>query len=123
MPTKKNRSFQKPDEKRDFKGHGHLDVLTFEDGETIGRGEFEPGWRWSNDVKPLAETEFCEAAHSGYCLEGAMTIRMKDGETFTIQAGEAFHFAPGHDAWVEGNQRCVLLDFGGYRDYATKKAA
>jgi hypothetical protein len=121
MANQRNKGFTQPDERREFKGNGHLDLIRLANDVTIGRGEFAPGWRWSNDVKPIAETELCEAGHSGYCLEGSMTIRMKDGETFTIRAGEAFSFPAGHDAWVEGNERCVLVDFGGYKDYAKEK--
>ena len=55
--------------------------------------------------------------------KGTMVIRMNDGEQFTIRAGEAFHIPPGHDAWVEGSESCELLDVGGYKDYAKKKAA
>lgn len=118
---KKSRNFERPDERREFKGHGHLDLLVFDDGLSIGRAEFEPGWRWSNDVKPIAGTELCEAAHSGYCLEGSMTVQMKDGETFTVREGEAYQIPPGHDAWVEGG-KCVLVDITGFQDYAKPEA-
>ena len=123
-----SKRFDHPDERRNFRGHGFLDVLTFEDGTTVGRGVFEPGWRWSNDVKPIAETDSCEASHTGYCLQGAMTIRMDDGEELHIQAGDTFRIPPGHDAWVEGNEPCVMLDVSGFGEYAMeakpgKKAA
>jgi quercetin dioxygenase-like cupin family protein len=52
-----------------------------------------------------------------------MTIQMKNGETFTLREGDAFNLEPGHEAWVEGDERCVLIDFGGFKDYAKKKAA
>jgi hypothetical protein len=61
---KLNKNFNQPDETRAFKAHGHLDVLNFADGTIIGKGVFEPGWRWSEDVKPIAGTSSCEAAHS-----------------------------------------------------------
>lgn len=118
-----SKDFAHPDERRNFKGHGHLDVLNFEDGTMIGLGVFEPGWRWSNDVKPIVETESCEADHTGYCVKGRMTIRMNSGEEFQIKAGEAFRIPPGHDAWVEGNETCEALDVTGYRDYAVKKGS
>lgn len=115
------KSFTQPDERREFKGHGHLDVLNFEGGPVIGRGEFEPGWRWSTDVKPIAGTNSCEAPHVGYCLSGSMVIRMDDGEEIRIKAGDAFQIAPGHDAWVEGSEKTVLLDFSGFAEYAKEK--
>jgi hypothetical protein len=113
-----SRNFDRPDERREFRGHGHLDVLNFEDGTTVGRGVFEPGWRWSTDVKPIAGTDSCQASHIGYCLSGSMVVRMDGGEEFRIRPGEVFRIPPGHDAWVEGDQRCELVDMGGFREYA-----
>ena len=119
-----SKNFGSPDERRNFKGHGFLDVLSFEEGATIGRGVFEPGWRWSDDVKPLAGTPSCEASHSGYCLKGAMTVRMNDGSETHIKAGDAFHIPPGHDAWVdEGNEACELIDVSGFGEYALEHKA
>jgi len=114
-----SKRFERPDERRDFKGHGFMDVLTFESGTSIGRGQFQPGWRWSSDVKPIAGTDSCEVTHSGFCLKGKMVIRMNGGEEFRIQAGDAFEIPPGHDAWVEGNEACELIDVGGAAHYAT----
>jgi hypothetical protein len=117
--TKK--TFNQPDERRDFQSHGRLDLLAFEGGVSIGKGTLEPGWKWSNDVKSIAGTESCEAPHTGYCISGSMTIRMNDGKEFQIKAGDAFQIPPGHDAWVTGNENCVMLDFTGYEQYAKKK--
>jgi hypothetical protein len=120
---KKSKSFKRPDEVRKFQKHGQLEVLEFGEDITIGKGTFEPGWKWSRDVKPIAETDSCMAAHSGYCIKGRMVIQMSSGEQFTVQEGDAFHIPPGHDAWVEGTEPCVLIDVGGYAQYAKKKAA
>jgi len=117
------KEFSHPDERRPFKDHGHLDVLKFDDGTVVGLGSFEPGWRWSNDVKPIAETESCQADHTGYCLKGQMTIRMDSGEEFQIKAGDAYRIPPGHDAWVDGNETCEALDVTGVKDYAVKNEA
>lgn len=116
------RDFNRPDERRPFKAHGHLDLVELNDGLMVGKAVFEPGWRWSNDVKPLAETESCEAEHLGYCLSGTMVVRMNDGEEIRIQPGQAFHLRPGHDAWIEGDEPCELLDFAGYKDYAIRRS-
>ena len=67
-----------PHERRPFKDHGHMDVVTLGDF-TLGRGVFEPGWRWSNDVKPIAGTDSCQTHHTGICLSGQMTVRFDDG--------------------------------------------
>jgi mannose-6-phosphate isomerase-like protein (cupin superfamily) len=116
------KNLETPDERRDFKAHGHLDLVNFAEDLSIGRAVFEPGWRWSTDVRPLAGTEICEASHSGYCISGQMTIRLVNGDEFTIRPGDAFFIPPGHDAWVIGNEPCVLIDVGGYSSYAKKAA-
>lgn len=118
MPHMFTKGFQKPDEIRTFKAHGHLDLVKLDNGTMIGRGVFEPGWKWSTDVKPLAGTPSCQAEHTGYCISGMMTIKMNSGEQFTVKAGEAFHMPPGHDAWTEGSEPCVLIDVTGVKAYA-----
>jgi hypothetical protein len=105
------RSIDKPDESRPFKGHGHMDVVTLGDF-TLGRGVFEPGWRWSNDVKPIAGTDSCQTRHAGYCLSGQMTVRLDDGTEMTVGPGDVVVIEPGHDAWTVGDEACVLLDTG-----------
>jgi hypothetical protein len=100
-----------PHERRPFAGHGHMDVVTLGDF-TIGRGVYEPGWRWSNDVKPIAGTDSCQVHHTGICLSGHMTIEADSGEQLPIGPDDVFDIAPGHDAWVEGDEPCVLFDTG-----------
>jgi len=85
---------------------------------TFGRGVFEPGWRWSQHVKPIAGTPSCQAAHTGYVLEGRMAVKMDDGTQVEYGPGDAFHMPPGHDAWIVGDKRCVLIDFTGVAKYA-----
>ena len=116
------KNLKTPDEKRPFKAHGHMDVVTFPEGVTVGRGEFKPGWKWSEDVKPIAGTQSCEAPHSGVCISGSMVIHMNNGDEFTIREGDAFRIPAGHDAWVVGTEPCVLLDVGGSKSYAKKAA-
>lgn len=111
-------NFENPDETRTFQSRGHLDLIQFSDECSIGRGVFEPGWRWSVDVKPIAGTSSCEAEHVGYCLSGSMIIKMNSGEEFQIQAGDSFHILAGHDAWVDSDQPCVMIDFTGFKNYA-----
>jgi mannose-6-phosphate isomerase-like protein (cupin superfamily) len=113
-----NKKFTSPDETRKFKAHGQMDVLNFGDAATIGRGVFEPGWKWSVDVKPIANTPSCQNAHTGYCVSGSMTVKMDSGEQFTVRPGEALHIPPGHDAWTEGTEACVLIDVTGVKNYA-----
>src|ERR687890_313305 len=81
-PMSGTQNIDSPHERRPFKDHGHVDVVTLGDF-TIGRGVFEPGWRWSNDVKPIAGTESCQTHHTGFCLSGQMTVRSDNGEELT----------------------------------------
>ena len=104
-------SITSPHERRPFVDHGHMDVVTLGDF-TLGRGVYEPGWRWSNDVKPIAGTDSCQVHHTGICLAGRMTIRLDSGQEIGIGADDVFDLEPGHDAWVDGDEPCVILDTG-----------
>jgi len=117
-----SRKFDQPDEVREFADHGRLEIITLGNDMMVGHGVFEPGWRWSNDVKPIAETESCEAEHIGYCTSGSMVVRMDDGQEIRVSAGDTFHIPPGHDAWVEGGEACELIDFQGYKNYAIQRS-
>jgi quercetin dioxygenase-like cupin family protein len=77
---------------------------------TIARFNFEPGWRWSECVKPVAQTDRCQASHVGYAVSGRVTVRMTDGTEKTIGPGESYTIPPGHDAWVEGNEPFVAIE-------------
>src|ERR687898_189379 len=93
------KSFDSPDEVREFEGKGKADVVNV-GGRTIGRGRFEPGWKWSNNVKPIAETDSCEVSHLGYVVSGRMKVMMDDGSEGEIGPGDAFAIPPGHDAEI-----------------------
>lgn len=115
------RSLDRPDEVRPFEGGmGQAQVVTMSGGVVVLKGTFRPGWRWSSHVKPIAGTDSCQAHHVGYVLSGRMTARMNDGEEITFGPGDVFHIPPGHDAWVEGDEDCVAIDFGGSEDYAKR---
>ncbi len=110
--------FEASNEVRAFAdGKGKVEIVNVGDLQ-IGRGVFEPGWRWSEHVKPIAGTDSCQSAHTGYVLEGRMAVRMDDGDEVEYEQGDAFYMAPGHDAWIVGDQRCVLLDVTGMSNYA-----
>ena len=114
------KSFDKPDETRTFEGKGWADVVKV-GKKAVARGHFEPGWKWSENVKPIAKTELCEVSHLGYVLEGRMRIHFKDGSEQELTPGEVVALAPGHDAEVIGNETCVFLDFGEIDEYALRK--
>jgi hypothetical protein len=111
-----SKSLNSPDEVRKF-DKGKVELVNVA-GATIGRATFAPGWKWSACVKPLAQTNTCQAAHFGYQLSGTMTTRMDDGTEWTSKAGDVLNIPPGHDAWVDGNEPVVVLDFQGMVDYA-----
>jgi EutQ-like cupin domain len=111
------KKFAQPDERRPFVAHGHLDLVQF-DGSSIGMAVFEPGWRWSEDVQPLVGTKSCQVAHSCYVVSGSMEIIMDDGTRGLLTAGDVAYIPPGHDAWVVGDETCLMVDFQGMADYA-----
>ncbi len=96
-------------ERRDFAAHGHA-VVAHVGAAAMTLGTFEPGWRWSTDLAPLAGTPTCQVRHHGYVISGAMTVHMDDGDQVTMRAGQLVEIEPGHDAWVEGDEPCVFLD-------------
>jgi quercetin dioxygenase-like cupin family protein/heme-degrading monooxygenase HmoA len=113
-------SFDQPEETRPFEdGMGRMDLLAA-GGGLVGRAVFEPGWRWSSHVKPIAGTESCLAAHMGYLVSGQMVVRMDDGQEERFVPGDLMIAPPGHDAWVVGDEACVVIDWQGVADYAKR---
>lgn len=111
-------NFDAAEETRSFKdGRGHIDMVNLA-GNPLGRAVFQPGWRWSMHVKPIAGTESCEAAHAGYVVSGRMKIVMNDGQEESFGPGDVMICPPGHDAWVVGDEPCVVIDWQGFTDYA-----
>jgi hypothetical protein len=105
------KGFASPDETRQFAGKGKIEIVKV-GGLAVGKGTFEPGWRWSVNVKPIAGGESCQARHLGYLVAGRMRIVMNDGTEAEAGPGDAVSIEPGHDAWIVGDQACVFLDFG-----------
>ena len=111
------KNFDSPDETRPFAGKGNAKVLTIGDS-TVLYGTFEPGWHWADHVKPLAGTETCESPHFLYVLSGQMAVRMDDGSEGEVGPNSVARIEPGHDAWVVGDEPCVVVDFGPSAAYA-----
>ena len=103
-----HKGFRQPDETREFP-NGRAEILKIGDGE-VGRYTFEPGWRWSNDVKPIAGTHSCEAPHFQYHVSGQLAIRMDDGTEMEFGPGDVAIIDPGHDGWVVGDEPNVLFE-------------
>lgn len=96
-------------ERRPFAEHGHA-TLANAGAVALMRGVFEPGWRWSTDVQPIAKTDSCQVHHHGYVLSGSMRLRMDDGTEHEVRTGDLFDVPPGHDAWVTGDEPCEVVD-------------
>ncbi len=115
--------FEQAEEVRPFPGGtGDLKLVDL-GGAPVGLATFHAGWRWSEHIRPMAGTTSCEAPHAGYCLSGHMTVRMDDGREANIDPGDVIAIPPGHDAWVVGNEPCVVLDWQGFADYAKAATA
>ena len=110
------KSHSRPDEIR-TPDKTRVEIVRLE-GFTFGRFSFEPGWRWSECVKPVVKTDSCQVSHVGYAVSGRLVIRLKDGTQKTITAGESFTIPPGHDAWVDGNERFVGIEVISAEQYA-----
>lgn len=119
------KSFGTPDEVRTFP-KGRVELIKV-GGGMIGRAVFEPGWRWSTSIKPVAKTKSCEAPHFQYHLAGTLAILMDDGTAKFCRPGDVSYLPSGHDAWVVGNEPAIVVDFQGIVDYAkasgTQKAS
>ena len=113
------KSLNTPDETRTFE-KGKLEVVKLEKG-VIGRATFEPGWKWSTCVKPIAKTKSCQTAHFGYIVSGRMKVVMDDGTDTEYGPGDAMSISPGHDAWIVGDESCVAIDVTGAEHYAQTK--
>lgn len=83
----------------------------------VGRLMLEPGWRWSEHVRPTAGTASCQFHHVGLVLSGAMDGRMDDGTEFEVRPGDIFDVPPGHDNWVVGDEPLVTVIWGGWRGW------
>jgi uncharacterized cupin superfamily protein len=114
------KSFASPDEVRPMADHGRVELVKVGDG-VVGKATFEPGWRWSNDVKPMAGTDSCQATHLGYVVSGRQGVRMDDGTELEFGPGDVVAIPPGHDGWVIGEEPCVVIDFAGMEHYAEQR--
>jgi uncharacterized cupin superfamily protein len=110
------RDFNSPDESRTPE-KTRVDVVRM-GGATAGRFTFEPAWRWSECVKPVAGTDSCQARHVGVVQEGRLHVVYEDGSEGEMGPGDAYVIEPGHDAWVVGDERFVGFEFESAEEYA-----
>lgn len=110
------KSFGRPDETRTF-ANGKVDIVNL-GGTQVGLAHFQPGWKWSECVKPIAQTDSCQSEHLAYFVSGRMKVVMDDGTEMDYGPGDMMYLRPGHDAWILGDDECVVVDFLGARTYA-----
>ena len=109
MPRLQAKHFENPDETRAVPRASlrvvHLDEVA------VGLAVWEPGWRWSTDLRPIAGTESCENHHLGYAQSGALEVQTEDGQRLVIHGGSVYEIPPRHDAWVVGDEPFVTIEW------------
>ncbi len=116
MASAEHKLFGKPDQVQEFpKGKAELVNIG---GGVVGKLTLQPGWKWSEHVKPIAKTAWCEAPHFQYHVSGTLHIVMSDGSEFDALPGDVTALPSGHDAWVVGNEPVVVVDWFGASNYA-----
>jgi hypothetical protein len=120
MPEAELKSFRKPDEIRKFP-KGRLELIRI-GGATISRAIYEPGWRWSTSIKPIAGSKSCDSTHFQYHLSGVMKVIMDNGTEYECHSGDVSLLPGCHDAWVLGDKPAVVVDFQGVVDQAKSRS-
>ena len=105
------KSFDAPDKKR-CPDKAEFDLVTVDDFSVV-RLILEPGWRWSESMKPLEETDFCQHNHLGFCVSGVLEVETPEGVRSTIRANDTYTLPPGHDEWVVGSEPFIAVEFLG----------
>jgi class 3 adenylate cyclase len=116
MVKLQRRPFGEPDNVREVP-FGRLE--TYDMGDIrIGRSVLQPGWRWSESIKPISRTGLCEYHHIGVCLTGRLRIQTREGAELTVEGGQFYEIPAGHDAWVEGDEPYVNIEWQPSVDFA-----
>ena len=116
MAGVETRNFDKPDEVRS-PDKTTVELVNLAGGQ-IGRYTFQPGWRWSECIKPVAKTDSCQVEHIGYVISGTIHVVHDDGSEGEATAGDVYRIGPGHDAWIVGDEPMVSVEFQGAANYA-----
>ena len=109
MPGAIGKSFDTPDEVR-TPDKTAVAVVDLGDHKAA-RLTLQPGWKWSECIKPVVKTDSCQASHVGLVLSGRMRVIHDDGTELDIEPGNAYRIAPGHDAHVVGDEPFVGYEF------------
>ncbi len=116
MVRPQHRRLESPAEVREFL-FGRVEIYEIGDA-IVGKQVFQPGWRWSDSIGPIAGTTLCEYHHMGYSMQGRAHIALEDGSSYEIGPNEAYEIPPGHDAWVVGDDAWIAIDWAGMRSFA-----
>lgn len=112
------KNFSKPDEIRELP-KTKIEVVTL-GSITMMRATFQPGWKWSECVKPTVDTETCQAPHINYIISGRIKVIMDEGTEKILGPGDTAVIPPGHNAEVVGDEACVAIDFSAGKFYGVK---
>lgn len=110
------RDFSSPDETR-TPDKTLIELVNIAGGQ-IGRYTFQPGWRWSECIKPVVNTDSCQVDHIGYLISGTLHVKHEDGTEMDVTPGNVYRIGPGHDAWNPGQEPAVAVEFQGASNYA-----
>src|SRR5690349_1589263 len=116
MPKLQRRRFNDSEDVRKFP-NGEVRIVNLDD-MVFGEFVLQPGWKWSEDVRPIAGTAQCQHRHIGYVISGRLHITMHDGSTMEFVPGDTYEIPPGHDGWVVGDEPYVGVEFMGARMFA-----
>ena|SRR5919109_2542249 len=119
MPGLQKGSFESPDEARRVGDVGTIQIVKL-DGLTATRVTYQPGWRWSEHIKPIAGTDSCQVDHRGTILAGRIHVVMNDGTEADAGAGDVYVIPPGHDAWVVGDEPLTFVDVSPQMEHYAK---
>jgi class 3 adenylate cyclase len=113
MQGKYAKSLRTPDDAPEF---GRAKEAVVELGDiTVARIVHEPGWRWSEHLRPIVGGEWCMARHVGVVLEGRFGFTFTDGTTLEVETDDVYDIPPGHDGYTLGDEDCIVLEWLGVR--------
>ena len=108
MPETLLKSFDKPDEVREFP-FGRFEIIHL-DGVSLGRATYQPGWKWSVHNAPTVGTSLCHAPHTGTVLSGHGAVQYENRQYLDLLPGMVFYITTTpHDSWVIGDVAYVSL--------------
>ena len=123
MATLNKKNFDNPDETMTPEKM-KVDNVDLGNGVKAARMTTQPGWKWSECIKPTVGGESCQAGHVGVVISGGMKCIHDDGSELEVGPGDAYYFAPGHDGWVLGEEPCVVYEIvEGGKDFGPWKHA